>query len=466
MILFLITIATLMSQSTFFNVRLCLAALSLLSALTYVLLRLASKSAFFARLVDKLLKSVGILSAFAVVVLVLPQVQTFLTDSTVDSNSIVQTQDFPTASEALKPSLEPSELEKASSTHETEEAPKLLVAKVEPEAKGEDPIVDKDDVPHEVSQASHLLKAQPGSNTAETESALEREAAANSISALVEYANSVGSIVTPHDNRVDAPKSGVLAKDSEETIGSNVSAVPAERLKSTETEATDKNAGEIFDKIAREAALRVIRIEAPDKSAIRDPFAKKSGSLSPFPGSRGVVFITCDHVVCDAGQLSEITAYFPKTSGIHPDRIYSDPVKECTVFAFDDIEWDFVPQIRDVSANPIQVGEACAGIGCRLGMNGSYFETKIAGIRGREDLKNLFYREVAMNVDLHLYQLNEHVESGDSGGSVYDGHDLFIGLIKAKVNDVKTGFVTPADVCEEVVADAEREWYGSEPPTF
>ncbi len=71
-----------------------------------------------------------------------------------------------------------------------------------------------------------------------------------------------------------------------------------------------------------------------------------------------------------------------------------------------------------------------------------------------------------MNVDLHLYQLNEHVESGDSGGSVYDGHDLFIGLIKAKVNDVKTGFVTPADVCEEVVADAEREWYGSEPPTF
>ena len=462
MILFLITIATLMSQSTFFNVRLCLAALSLLSALTYVLLRLASKSAFFARLVDKLLKSVGILSAFAVVVLVLPQVQTFLTDSTVDSNSIVQTQDFPTASEALKPSLEPSELEKASSTHETEEAPKNLVAKVESVATGK----DSGPADNGVASTSYETKAKPRSNSAETASALDREATTNSVSALVEYANSVGSIVTPHDNRVDAPKSGVLAKDSEETIGSNVSAVPAERLKSTETEATDKNAGEIFDKIAREAALRVIRIEAPDKSAIRDPFAKKSGSLSPFPGSRGVVFITCDHVVCDAGQLSEITAYFPKTSGIHPDRIYSDPVKECTVFAFDDIEWDFVPQIRDVSANPIHVGEACAGIGCRLGMNGSYFETKIAGIRGREDLKNLFYREVAMNVDLHLYQLNEHVESGDSGGSVYDRHDLFIGLIKAKVNDVKTGFVTPADVCEEVVADAEREWYGSEPPTF
>ncbi len=203
--------------------------------------------------------------------------------------------------------------------------------------------------------------------------------------------------------------------------------------------------------------------KAYDSTLLIEAFADKSASTLAGTGS-GVLWsadgyvVTCNHVV-EGYETIKVT--FTDGSSYFAEGIANDPITDLAVLKITLAEGSEVLPVtaRDTSKNELMLGETVIAIGNPLG----YLTNTVT-----DGILSSLEREITVEgTTMMLMQISAAVNSGNSGGGLFDINGSLIGIVNAKIagDDVEgIGFAIPIDTVIDVVTQLADKGYVSGRP--
>ena len=184
----------------------------------------------------------------------------------------------------------------------------------------------------------------------------------------------------------------------------------------------------------------------PEGFRLPDEFVFGGAGPDGIIGSDGLI-ITNGHVVAEASEVTVIlddgTVLVGVVSG----------VDTLTDFAFVEVEAQDLPAVTLGDSSAIKVGQTAISIGNPLGrFPGS---AAVGIISGLDRSLDVFGRSLASARLNHLIQTDAAINSGNSGGALFDGDGELIGITTAEagLND-GIGFALPIDLAKPIIEQA------------
>lgn len=168
-----------------------------------------------------------------------------------------------------------------------------------------------------------------------------------------------------------------------------------------------------------------------------------SGVILASPASEGYSYIiTCLHVV---EGYSAIKVTLTNGETYTADFVGGVPDNDIAMLRIPVIEGITSAAIRNVSQKPVRTGEDAIAIGNPLGTLGGTVTNGIISATKRE-----------INIEgsmMTLLQTNAEINSGNSGGGLFDGNGLLIGIVNAKSTGSSVeglGFAIPIEIATDI----------------
>ncbi|MBE6618874.1 MAG: trypsin-like serine protease [Ruminococcaceae bacterium] len=202
---------------------------------------------------------------------------------------------------------------------------------------------------------------------------------------------------------------------------------------------------------------------AYDSSLLIQAYTDSSASTLASTGS-GVLWnaegyvVTCNHVV---EGFSRVKVTFTDGSWYFAESIATDPATDLALLKITIPEGSEVCPItaRDTEKSKLMLGETVIAIGNPLG----YLTNTVT-----DGILSSLEREINVEGNnMMLMQVNAAVNSGNSGGGLYDINGSLIGIVNAKISDIDVegiGFAIPIDTVIDVVTQLAEKGYVSGRP--
>ncbi len=202
---------------------------------------------------------------------------------------------------------------------------------------------------------------------------------------------------------------------------------------------------------------------AYDSTLLIEAYADSSASELAGTGS-GVLWtadgyvVTCNHVV---EGYSTIKVTFTDGTSYFAESMATDPLTDLAVLKITLAEGSEVlpVTVRDTSKSPLMLGETVIAIGNPLG----YLTNTVT-----DGILSSLEREISVEgTDMLLMQISAAVNSGNSGGGLFDINGSLIGIVNAKISgtDVEgIGFAIPIDTVVNVITQLADKGYVSGRP--
>jgi S1-C subfamily serine protease len=184
----------------------------------------------------------------------------------------------------------------------------------------------------------------------------------------------------------------------------------------------------------------------PDGFRLPDEFGFGGTGSGVIVDSDGLI-ITNGHVVGNADTVSVIL-----DDGTVLEGTVSD-VDTLTDFAFVEVSTDELPAVTLGDSSALKVGQLAISIGNPLGRFPS--SAAIGIVSGLDRSINVYGRSLGGNRLNHLIQTDAAINSGNSGGALFDGDGALIGITTAEagLND-GIGFALPIDLAKPIIEQA------------
>ncbi len=159
------------------------------------------------------------------------------------------------------------------------------------------------------------------------------------------------------------------------------------------------------------------------------------------------LIITNGHVV---GNADEVTVILDDGTVLDGDVVGVDTL---TDFAFVQVEGSDLPAVTLGDSSTLKVGQLAISIGNPLGRFPS--SAAVGIISGLDRSISAFGRSLATDRLNHLIQTDAAINSGNSGGALFDGDGELIGITTAEagLND-GIGFALPIDLAKPIIEQA------------
>ncbi len=202
---------------------------------------------------------------------------------------------------------------------------------------------------------------------------------------------------------------------------------------------------------------------AYDSTLLIEAYTDSSASTLAGTGS-GVLWsdegyiVTCNHVI-EGYETIKVT--FTDGTSFFAEGMASDPITDLAVLKITLPEnSEVLPvTVRDTSKTQLMLGETVVAIGNPLG----YLTNTVT-----DGILSSLEREITVEgTDMVLMQISAAVNSGNSGGGLFDINGALIGIVNAKVsgNDVEgIGFAIPIDTVIDVATQLIDKGYVSGRP--
>ncbi len=202
---------------------------------------------------------------------------------------------------------------------------------------------------------------------------------------------------------------------------------------------------------------------AYDSTLLIEAFTDSSASTLAGTGS-GVLWsadgyvVTCNHVV-DGYKTIKVT--FTDGTSYFAESMATDPITDLAVLKITLAEGSEVLPVtmRDTAKTPLMLGETVIAIGNPLG----YLTNTVT-----DGILSSLEREISVEgTNMFLMQINAAVNSGNSGGGLFDINGSLVGIVNAKIagNDVEgIGFAIPIDTVVDVITQLADKGYVSGRP--
>lgn len=202
---------------------------------------------------------------------------------------------------------------------------------------------------------------------------------------------------------------------------------------------------------------------AYDSTLLIEAYADSSASTLAGTGS-GVLWsadgyiVTCNHVV---EGYSTVKVTFTDGTSYFANAMATDPLTDLAVLKIDLPEGSEVLPItaRDTEKTPLMLGETVIAIGNPLG----YLTNTVT-----DGILSSLEREISVEgTDMLLMQISAAVNSGNSGGGLFDINGSLIGIVNAKIAGESVegiGFAIPIDTVINVVTQLAEKGYVSGRP--
>ena len=168
--------------------------------------------------------------------------------------------------------------------------------------------------------------------------------------------------------------------------------------------------------------------------------------------------VTCNHVV---EGYSTIKVTFTDGSSYFAESISTDPITDLALLKITLAEGSEVlpVSVRNTEKSQLMLGETVIAIGNPLG----YLTNTVT-----DGILSSLEREISVEgTDMLLMQISAAVNSGNSGGGLFDINGSLIGIVNAKIagNDVEgIGFAIPIDTVIDVITQLADKGYVSGRP--
>jgi len=188
-------------------------------------------------------------------------------------------------------------------------------------------------------------------------------------------------------------------------------------------------------------------LESPELLPIPQGFGFGGSGSGVIVSTDGLI-ITNGHVV---GEATDVTVILD--DGTVLDGVVTG-VDTLTDFAFVDVEAEDLPAVTLGDSSGIRVGQLAISIGNPLGR---FPSSAAAGIvSGLDRSIDVFGSSRGGNRLDHLIQTDAAINSGSSGGALFDGDGELIGITTAEagIND-GIGFALPIDLAKPIIEQAQ-----------
>ncbi|MBQ8741859.1 MAG: trypsin-like peptidase domain-containing protein [Clostridia bacterium] len=214
-----------------------------------------------------------------------------------------------------------------------------------------------------------------------------------------------------------------------------------------------------------ENAVAAATLVAYDSNLLIEAYSDTSGSSLLGTGS-GVLWnaegyiVTCNHVV-EGSKTVKVT--FTDGSSYFAESMATDPITDLAILKITLAEGSEVCPItaRDTSVSELMLGETVIAIGNPLG----YFTNTVT-----DGIISSFEREISVEgKTMKLMQTNVAVNSGNSGGGLFDINGSLVGIVNAKIAETGVegiGFAIPIDTVIDVVTQLADKGYVSGRPAI
>ncbi len=202
---------------------------------------------------------------------------------------------------------------------------------------------------------------------------------------------------------------------------------------------------------------------AYDSTLLIEAYTDSSASTLAGTGS-GVLWsadghiVTCNHVV---EGYNTIKVTFTDGSSYFAKAMATDPLTDLAVLKIDIPEGSEVlpVTVRDTEKSALMLGETVIAIGNPLG----YLTNTVT-----DGILSSLEREISVEgTDMLLMQISAAVNSGNSGGGLFDINGSLIGIVNAKISGESVegiGFAIPIDTVINVVTQLAEKGYVSGRP--
>ncbi len=222
----------------------------------------------------------------------------------------------------------------------------------------------------------------------------------------------------------------------------------------TTTPNYDSGSDVVFNTVTTGTSNDLVTTIANIKDSVVEIYATLSNGSSAGSGvivsasDNYVYILTCNHVVENAVSIEVVN-----TSGDSYNATFVGGLEDQDIAVIKIAKYDgaTIASIRSLDDAPLQLGETTIIIGNPLGILGGSVSTGI--ISGLD-------RTVSVNnYSMNLIQTDAAVNSGNSGGAVFDENGSLIGIINAKATTSSDGttidniaFAIPIDWASEIAA--------------
>jgi S1-C subfamily serine protease len=174
-----------------------------------------------------------------------------------------------------------------------------------------------------------------------------------------------------------------------------------------------------------------------------------------FGGSGSGVIISADGLIITnghvVGEATDVTVILDDGSVL--DGVVTG-VDTLTDFAFVDVEAEDLPAVTLGDSSDIQVGQLAISIGNPLGRFPS--SAAVGIISGLDRSIDVSGRSLASNRLNHLIQTDAAINSGNSGGALFNGDAELIGITTAEAGlSDGIGFALPVDLAKPIIEQAQ-----------
>ena len=212
-------------------------------------------------------------------------------------------------------------------------------------------------------------------------------------------------------------------------------------------------------------AVAAATLLAYDSNLLIEAFSDSSGSSLIGTGS-GILWnsdgyiVTCNHVV-EGSKTVKVT--FTDGTSYFVESMATDPITDLALLKITLPEGSVVRPItaRNTEKNPLMLGETVIAIGNPLG----YFTNTVT-----DGIISSFEREITVEgMTMTLMQMSAEVNSGNSGGGLFDINGSLVGLVNAKVSQSGVegiGFAIPIETIIDIVTQLADKGYVSGRPAI